>query len=942
MDKPKDIGYQVSGKKNEVVNDEKPDVQKNLVIALSSSSLSSESSASDEDFNQNNQDEIDYADVTKSILTSNSQPGQSWNYFLPGVPVRIIINEFLFQPLSHRMNPNLYIIKVQHGEFKWLLRRRYNHFRALHTHLELSYAALLVQHPNLASRREKVPKFPHRPDILISSNKKEKRMKKLQRFLQKVVDDDKLRCDRHTLDFLEVCHLSFIKDIGMKSREGEVFKKAGGHTFSKSLIGRMKLNTIWNKRWMVVKDSFLTYIDKENHKVRDVMLFDKNFTVTCDKDRTGIGHGLLISNNSRNLLIKCVSSRQSTEWMNEIVQKMGGVGSDWIRNHHNDSFAPLRRNSWGKWFIDGSDYFKEVADAISKAKEEIYIADWWLSPELILKRPITHPEKWRLDMLLKERASKGVQIYILLYKEIEMTLPINSLYTKKTLLSLHENIKVLRHPDHISAGNATLFWAHHEKIVCIDQKICFLGGLDLCFGRWDDSFHRITDFGSATPSFKRKNDNVIRNSSDLNCFTQSYNSMQQIAVTNFAGAKNFIGKDYSNPYVKDITEVDKPFTDSINRNLIPRMPWHDIGALFIGSPAQDVARHFIQRWNLTKHEKAKEDLSIPFLLPKSLISEKDPERFSDLINCDVQILRSCSLWSTGDRVEECSIYTAYLELIKNSKYYIYIENQFFISSLPEDNVFNKIADVLVERILYAYYNKEVFRVYILMPLLPCFPGEIGTSSATSMLYVESWNLKSCNKVINRLKAAGVHDPSPYISFYSLRSYANLAGKLVSVPVYIHSKLLIVDDSVAVIGSANINDRSMLGSRDSEIGVCIQDYKFIDGIMNGLKVKVGQFASSLRKKLFQEHLGLLNQPVGNVLDPISDHFYNKTWKQRAVNNSEIYEKKNSMCEIDSEQAELLLKDILGFLVIKPLNFLCNQNLTPAAGTNEALVPAKVFT
>ena len=63
--------------------------------------------------------------------------------------------------------------------------------------------------------------------------------------------------------------------------------------------------------------------------------------------------------------------------MNEIIQKMGGVGSDWIRNHHNDSFAPLRRNSLGKWFVDGADYFKEVADAIRKAEEEIYIADWW-------------------------------------------------------------------------------------------------------------------------------------------------------------------------------------------------------------------------------------------------------------------------------------------------------------------------------------------------------------------------------------------------------------------------------------------------------------------------------------------------------------------------------------------------------------------------------------
>lgn len=41
-------------------------------------------------------------------------------------------------------------------------------------------------------------------------------------------------------------------------------------------------------------------------------------------------------------------------------------------------------------------------------------------------------------------------------------------------------------------------------------------------------------------------------------------------------------------------------------------------------------------------------------------------------------------------------------------------------------------------------------------------------------------------------------------------------------VYVHSKLLIVDDRVMIIGSANINDRSMLGDRDSEICLRIEE------------------------------------------------------------------------------------------------------------------------
>lgn len=38
-------------------------------------------------------------------------------------------------------------------------------------------------------------------------------------------------------------------------------------------------------------------------------------------------------------------------------------------------------------------------------------------------------------------------------------------------------------------------------------------------------------------------------------------------------------------------------------------------------------------------------------------------------------------------------------------------------------------------------------------------------------------------------------------------------------IYVHSKLMIVDDRITLIGSANINDRSLLGSRDSEVCTC---------------------------------------------------------------------------------------------------------------------------
>lgn len=45
-----------------------------------------------------------------------------------------------------------------------------------------------------------------------------------------------------------------------------------------------------------------------------------------------------------------------------------------------------------------------VADAIESAREEIFIADWWLSPEIYLRRPVVNDDTWRLDKVLQRKA----------------------------------------------------------------------------------------------------------------------------------------------------------------------------------------------------------------------------------------------------------------------------------------------------------------------------------------------------------------------------------------------------------------------------------------------------------------------------------------------------------------------------------------------------------
>lgn len=78
---------------------------------------------------------------------------------------------------------------------------------------------------------------------------------------------------------------------------------------------------------------------------------------------------------------------------------------------------------------------------------------------------------------------------------------------------------------------------------------------------------------------------------------------------------------------------------------------------------------------------------------------------------------------------------------------------------------------------------------------------------------------------------------------------------------------LIVDRIVICGSANLNDRSQQGDRDSEVAVVIEDPPVRRARMNGAKVYstifssnekwyVSPFAASLRRRLFREHLGIL--------------------------------------------------------------------------------------
>jgi phosphatidylserine/phosphatidylglycerophosphate/cardiolipin synthase-like enzyme len=88
-------------------------------------------------------------------------------------------------------------------------------------------------------------------------------------------------------------------------------------------------------------------------------------------------------------------------------------------------------------------------------------------------------------------------------------------------------------------------WSHHEKVVVVDNEYAAIGGLDLCFGRWDTHSHPLAD----------------------------------VHPTDFSKTL-FPGQDYNNARVMDFKEVGDYVSNALSIQDVPRMPWHDVSVYF--------------------------------------------------------------------------------------------------------------------------------------------------------------------------------------------------------------------------------------------------------------------------------------------------------------------------------------------------------------------------
>jgi phospholipase D1/2 len=322
--------------------------------------------------------------------------------------------------------------------------------------------------------------------------------------------------------------------------------------------------------------------------------------------------------------------------------------------------------------------------------------------------------------------------------------------------------------------------------------------------------------------------------------------------------------------------------ENFQKEFGPREPWHDIHCLVEGPAAHDVMTNFVQRWRkqVYKHRDVLE-----VVMQSNVLLPINADIIQGSHTWNVQLFRSIDDHSAeidGKRdLIEHGIYDAYLHNIRRARQFIYIENQYFIGSSQywfdfDEKKYNveckhRIPIEIASKIVHKIVNNERFTVYIVIPMHPEGPGP----EAPAVQAILHWQYKTAQMMYSKI-AEALRDtkssavPTDYLNFYFLgnrepappavlpNDACERQKKICSSGrhmIYVHSKMMIIDDEYIIVGSANINERSMAGDRDTEIAVGMHQPSHV---MTGNCLPRGEVAG-FRMSLWGEHTNIC-EPV----------------------------------------------------------------------------------
>ncbi|MEX5385342.1 phospholipase D-like domain-containing protein [Cronobacter muytjensii] len=261
--------------------------------------------------------------------------------------------------------------------------------------------------------------------------------------------------------------------------------------------------------------------------------------------------------------------------------------------------------------------------------------------------------------------------------------------------------------------------------------------------------------------------------------------------------------------------------------------------------------------------------------------------------------------------------------------------------LPDDKTpQNPVAEWLGDRIKRAIFShmQQAFHVYIVLPVYP--EGRLDDPAIVAQIHLTRQSLVfGSHSLLNRIrrslwvkqqlelqtvprrewwrkiteleeqcgdryKTIPLEACNEYVTLLNLRDHAELNGRAVTEQIYVHSKLMIVDDRYVLVGSANINDRSLQGDRDSELAVLISDtahcYTDLDG--TGVAAPTRNFARELRQNAWRKWLGSAAGECADVLDKPALRSGWEKIQALAKKNAENYETVFKFIPRDDDQPD----------------------------------------
>ncbi|ALM84290.1 phospholipase D-like domain-containing protein [Bordetella sp. N] len=576
----------------------------------------------------------------------------------------------------------------------------------------------------------------------------------------------------------------------------------------------------------------------------------------------------------------------------------------------NQPFAMPRYGNECTHYITGRDYMKAVADAIRGAKSFIMLADWQMDYDVELDNRGAAGHPGRLSELLGDAIGRGVHVRILLYDSIRYALDTHDDTTQEMLLNLPKgpgSIKVMLQNPNTGRVTSNQNFSHHQKFVVVDGQMAFLGGIDLAYGRWE------------TPSFDVIIDpavHVINDAYNMQLPTSRALSANETALTQARGGRpgfrGPLGKTVLNPQTQprepweDVAlRVKGPAAFDVFVNFVLR--WNSFAGSGTNSFDSSMDAGWFDRargpqYLIDPLQKGSGSATVQICRSASATQLRDELALWDdnhrYVNDDWKtpnakrrkvVQNARSAWSL---YHQTSIKDAMVNSIRSAQAFIYIENQFFMSDCGVDQLgtappsTNPIIAELANAVGRAIYAGRPFHIYLVLP--EHAEGMLEDKAVAAQAWWALQGVKRArNSLINRINSTiyakeiskrKITDRAPtnsavrtalagwgmadewkkYLTVLNLRNYGSTRSNVLTEMIYVHSKLTIVDDAVAIIGSANINDRSLNGNGDTELAAVVVDdaEAGMTDVGEGVRTVTRKFARDLRMHIWRKHFGLL--------------------------------------------------------------------------------------